>query len=78
MTTTTALPAAGTIARFDLDSGDSYIGEIVTIAGGIAYGHVTMQDYSAWYADTDAPHSPKYHDDQVRFAIDPKTHITRF
>lgn len=72
--TTTTLPAPGTIARFDLDDGDSYIGEIVAIRGDL----VTLQNYSAWYADTAEPYSCQYFDDEVRFRIDAKTRTAQF
>lgn len=74
MTTTTVAPAIGSTVRCDLDSGDSYIGEIVSVRGNL----VTLADYSAWYADATAPYQSGYSDDQVRFQIDAKTVICTF
>jgi hypothetical protein len=72
--TNTTLPVPGTTARFDLDNGDSYIGEIVTIARGL----VTMQNYSAWYEGDATPYNSKYFDDQISFSIDAKTRVAQF
>jgi len=67
-------PTIGTVARFDLESGDSYTGEVVAITGG----QVTMQNYSAWYADEPLPIDSAYADDLVSFATTTKTRVTAF
>jgi hypothetical protein len=74
MTTTTVAPAIGSTVRFDLDSGDSYIGEVASVHGDL----VTLANYSAWYADATAPYQSGYPDDQVRFQIDTKTVVCTF
>lgn len=71
---TTTLPAPGTTARFDLGSGDSFIGKIVEIQGDIA----TIENYSAWYAEESAPYQSPYLDDSLRFRIDDRTRISAF
>jgi len=77
-TTTPALPAVGVTARFDLDNGDSYIGEIVETHGNTAHGTIVLRNYSAWYADENGPWSSENYDDEVQFGIDVKTVIELF
>jgi hypothetical protein len=72
--TDTTLPSPGTTARFDLDTGDSYIGEVVEIGRDLA----VLQNYSAWYEGADEPYSSKYFDDQVSFRVNAKTRIAQF
>ncbi len=68
------LPTPGAIARFDLDDGDSYIGEIVAIRGDL----VTLRNYSAWYEGDAEPYNSEAPDIEVRFRIDSKTRIEQF
>lgn len=76
MTTTTLplLPTRGRTARFELDNGDSYIGEFVKDSGDL----VTIRNYAVWYDGASAPFNSKHYDDEVRFRIDSKTHIEQF
>lgn len=71
MTTTTVAPVIGSTVRYDLASGDSYIGEIVSVHGDL----VTLANYSVWYDDATAPYRSASADDEVRFRIDAKTVI---
>lgn len=78
MTTHTDLPAPGCIARFDLDSGDSYLGEVTAVhSSTIASSRttVTLRNYSAWYEGDSSPYSSPYFDDEVTFLIDSKSVI---
>jgi hypothetical protein len=74
MTTTTIAPVIGSTVRYDLTSGDSYIGEIASVHGDL----VTLANYSAWYADADAPYQSGHPDDEVRFRIDARTVVSNF
>lgn len=70
----TAHLQSGTIARFDLDNGDRYIGEIVEHGGDC----VVLRNYSAWYEGDAEPYNSEHPDIEVRFRIDPKTVICEF
>jgi hypothetical protein len=72
--TTNTLPQPGATARFDLDNGDSYLGEVVETGGCC----VVVRNYSAWYEGADQPYSAKYFDDEARFAVNAKTVIDTF
>jgi hypothetical protein len=72
--TTSTLPAPGTTARFDLDNGDSYIGEVVEVGGNC----VVVRNYSAWYDGDAAPYNSEHPDIEVRFAVNAKTVISEF
>lgn len=73
------LPVIGVTARFDLDNGDSYIGEVVETHGSPAIPRctVTIRNYSAWYDGDAAPFNSEY-DDEARFSVDHKTRIETF
>jgi hypothetical protein len=72
--TVQTLPAPGTTAHFDLESGDSYTGEVVEIQGD----RVTLRNFSAWYEGDDSPYDSPHYDDGVSFRIDDKTTINQF
>lgn len=72
--TTNTIPAPGTTARFDLDNGDSYIGEVVEVGGKC----VVVRNYSVWYEGDAEPYSPKHFEDEAQFAVDAKTVISQF
>jgi hypothetical protein len=68
------IPAAGTIARFDQEDGDQYIGTVSEVHGC----YVTIADYSVWYEGDSEPHNSIYPDDTVRFLVTRKTVISQF
>lgn len=59
--------------RFDLASGDSYVGEVVKVE----LWEITLRRYSAWYEGAAAPYVSSYADDEVRFRGDVETRVTR-
>lgn len=61
------------IFRFDLATGDRYVGEVVKIESWA----VTLRRYSAWYAGADGPYFSSYSDDEVSFRADVETRATR-
>lgn len=55
--------------QFDMENGDSYIGELVSEHGDV----VTLRNYSAWYEGDARPCDSKYVDDEVSFRVTNKT-----
>ncbi len=63
-----------TTARFDLASGDRYLGEVQAIQGDL----ITLANYSAWYEGDTTPYDSKDATETVRFRIDHETRVETF
>jgi hypothetical protein len=61
------------MVRYDLENGDSYIGEVVLATSG----RVVLRNYSAWYEGSSEPFSP-HPEDEVSFSVTSKTRVEQF